>query len=172
MAKEIEEFVPTNQKGNRGYYSYSYFPGVVHSGTLLLWEGDFEGATYCVNSAAPGNQVGDAFGYSNGFETQWLQHANWGYLDMESMLVFDPPVGNELSDEELWMLGDGSPIYQHMADRDSTGFGMVVGSLHGPGIGELFALMPENSPRHRSLRLGSLRCGIVRVTMTLFVPPA
>ena len=122
----------------RGGYTYTYTPGIVQDG-LLLWKGDFEGRTFFVNSAVDGNLVGDAVGWSNGFQTQWLQHADWGKLDIESMLVFDTP-----SDQQLWLLG--SPYMNAMSDRDSTGFGKVVGVLEENGGSSLFVLIPFPAP--------------------------
>ena len=120
----------------RGGYTYTYTPGIVQDG-LLLWKGDFEGRTFFVNSAVYGNLVGDAVGWSNGFQTQWLQHADWGKLDMENMLVFEFP-----EDQVRWLLYDH--FAKHMSDRDSTGFGMVVGD--NSNSNELFVLLPEIVP--------------------------
>lgn len=120
----------------KGSYTYTYRPGVVRDGALV-WEGDFEGQTGFVNSAAPGNQVGDAVGWSSGFSTPWLQHADWGKLNIESMLVF----ARNTSDQERWLLGN--PSERRMSDRDSTGFGMVAGSLEESGGSSLFVLIPE-----------------------------
>ena len=119
----------------RGGYTYTYRPGVVRNGALV-WEGDFEGQTLFVNSAVSPKLVGDAVGRSNGFQTRWLQHALWGNLDIESMLVFDSP-----SDQELWLLG--SPYISAVSDRDGTGFGMVAGILEQNLDSSLFVLIPE-----------------------------
>lgn len=117
----------------RGEYTYTYSPGVFRSPDVFLeeslWEFNFEGEILTVNSAVSPNLVGDAVG--NGTQPQRLQHADWGKLDIESMLVFDPP-----SDQELWL---GDPFIQEMSDRDGTGFGMVVGFVNN----SLFVLIPE-----------------------------
>ncbi len=120
----------------RGGYTYTYTPGIVQDG-LLRWQGDFEGRTFFVNSVVDGNPVGDAVGWSNGFQTQWLQHADWGKLDMENMLVFEFP-----EDQVRWLLYDH--FATQMSDRDSTGFGMVVGD--NSNSNELFVLLPEIVP--------------------------
>ncbi len=127
--------------------SYRYTPGIMVAGQYV-WQGDLDdGYATLVNSAVGQNAVGDVVGYNEVSRVRWLRHADhpqWGYLDLNALVVF-----SSAADQELWSLspGHGARVWS-MSDRDATGFGMLAGSF---GIFNLpdaaYVLMPEIVPQ-------------------------